>query len=91
MLQKSGGHFFVGSSLTLGDLAVFNHLRLFKEYAEISQYDSKLLDQYPTLANFFSEISQRPAIAAYLKSPKCYPVPPPPEYMQLVDKVLGRL
>jgi len=66
-LFKSGkGTFFVGDSLTLADIAVFNSLDILVN-PEHGSYP-KCLDSFATLREFYNRIAARPNIAAWLKS-----------------------
>jgi len=90
-LKDNGGRFFVGKKLSIGDLAVWNHIRLLKENAPVVKYDfDAALKPYPSLTKFHKEIESNPQIAAYLKSPKCLPAPPPAEAWVIVDKAQGK-
>mmetsp|Transcript_18500 Transcript_18500/g.58548 ORF Transcript_18500/g.58548 Transcript_18500/m.58548 type:complete len:277 (-) Transcript_18500:355-1185(-) len=62
------GSHFVGSSMTLADIAMFKALHFFQEVAPGS------LSPYPRLSAFVHEFEQLPAVAAYLTSDKRMPL-----------------
>ena len=64
------GKYFVGSSTTLADVAMFKQLHFFEEVAPGS------LSAYPKLKAFVDDFAQLPAVAAYLKSDKRMPLTP---------------
>jgi len=90
-LNNNGGHYLVGKKLSIGDLAVWNHIRLLKENAPVVKYDlDAALKLYPTLTKFYQEIAAIPSIATYVKSSKCFPAPTPADAWAIVDKAQGR-
>jgi len=89
-LKANGGR-LVGKKLTIGDLAVYNHIRLLKENAHVVKYDfDATLKPYPALLKFYHETESIPAIATYLKSSKCLPAPTPADAWTIVDKAQGK-
>ena len=62
------GKYFVGASLTLADVAMFEALQAMVEC------NSDCLKGYPTLNTFVANFAARPQIAAYLASPRRLPL-----------------
>jgi glutathione S-transferase len=69
LLAPSTTGFFVGSSLTYADLAVFGMLELLQD----NHFDPTKLSAYPKLAAFKARIAERPRLSAYLTSSKRHP------------------
>ena len=68
-LEQSGGEYFVGRQLCYADLAVFNTLN----YLEAVAAGCLVALSAPGLAAFREAIIQRPRVAGYLASDRCYP------------------
>jgi glutathione S-transferase len=71
--NRDGTGFFVGASLTVGDLAVWYLCELIRDNGF-----GAAIDRYPALVAFAGRIASRPRLAEYLKSPRRHPFAPLP-------------
>jgi len=84
LLARNPNLHFVGDGISYADINLFSSLRSLKQLPRFS----KALDEYPTLTKFFNHIASQASIAKYLSSPKCYPFPPPAEYLKMIRAIL---
>ena len=69
--------------VTVADIVVFDLTQ------QLTEYVPAALDAFPLLAAHRKRMAERPAIAAYMSSPRRHP-PPTPAYVAEVCVALGR-
>jgi len=82
LLAKKGNSFFVGNSLTLADVNIFNAIRNHKDVPRFAN----VLNGHEHLAKFYKSVEAHPNFAKYLS--KAHPYPPTKEFITNVRAIL---